>query len=534
MSKIIGIYGGVSTHDPGAAYIENGKIIGVIQEEKLVRKKSHEIFDTFPNLSIDKIISQFNIDLKEIDFFCTSTPVGIPNSWWRKNNISTDKICVINHHTSHCAGAYYTSGFKEKTLIVSYDAGGIGMFKGNESTYGKIWLGENNKMNFIRSMPMSYSASIPCMYAMVTRWLGWEVNKDEGKVTGLAAYGKYNKYMYEAFEKLCWFEKESLNFIPQGKAESATGISIVLNYLTKINQLSREDLAYNMQLFLENRMMELFNYLHELYPDYKKIVVAGGVFANVKLNQRLNELDWVDEIYIYPAMNDAGLALGSALMKSVQIGERISEKFDDVFLGVEYSKTEVDSLWKKYSGIKRIKYDKKIVAKYLNDGNIIGWFKGRFEFGPRALGARSILVNPTEKKTHVDLNIRLGRDEIMPFAPIVLAEKANEVFVTNNKSHYTAEFMTLCYQTREEWIDKIPAVVHEIDKSARPQIVYKKNPFYDILVEYEKISKIPVLLNTSFNIHGEPIIDAPEQALGHLRNNVIDYLVIEDFIYYKG
>ena len=120
----------------------------------------------------------------------------------------------------------------------------------------------------------------------------------------------------------------------------------------------------------------------------------------------------------------------------------------------------------------------------------------------------------------------------MPFAPIVIGEKANDIFVTNNKSHYTAEFMTMCYDTRKEWIDKIPAVIHEVDSSARPQIVYKNNPFYNVLIEYEKLSSIPVLLNTSFNVHGEPIIDGPDQSLNHLMDGVIDYLVMEDYIYY--
>ena len=186
----------------------------------------------------------------------------------------------------------------------------------------------------------------------------------------------------------------------------------------------------------------------------------------------------------------------------------------------------------KNSNLKRKKADMKVVAEHLNEGSIIGWFKGKFEFGPRALGARSVLVRPTDAETHEKLNKRLGRNEVMPFAPIVLGERANDIFVTNNKSHYTAEFMTMCYDTREEWIDKIPAVVHKVDKSARPQLVFDYNPFYEVLVEYEKLSNIPVLLNTSFNVHGEPIIDGPDQAIKHLLDGVVDYLVMEDFVYY--
>ena len=516
-----------------------------MQEERPRRVKVADDPDASPILSLDRIKKEFNLDFDEIDYFCTATPMGITSEYWMQYGIDKEKISITNHHDAHCYGAYYTSGFNEKTLVVSYDAGGISRSRGYNSTFGRTFLAENNKMNIVNTWPMGTSASIPCMYAMITRWLGWRINKDEGKVTGLAGYGEYNKDVYESFEKMCWYDEEQKKFGPPHQVESATGTNIVLDYFgttgilkdISTNKKSRADLAYNMQLFLENKIVEYFNHLHKLYPDYKKIVLSGGVFANVKLNQKLNELDWVDETYVYPAMSDSGLALGTTIKKAVELGEWETKRFDNLFYGTKYTQTHIDTLinginTKTTTDIQRIEYDDKLISKHLNEGSIVGWFKGRFEFGPRALGARSILVRPTDAETHENLNKRLGRTEIMPFAPIVIGEKANDVFITNNKSHYTAEFMTMCYDTREEWIDKIPAVIHEVDKSARPQLVYENNPFYNVLVEYEKLSNIPVLLNTSFNVHGEPIIDGPDQAINHLMDGVVDYLVMEDFIYY--
>jgi len=542
VSKIIGIYGGSCAHDACSVYMVDGEIKSIIQEERPRRVKVYKDQYASPILSLHRIEKEFDVKLKDVDWVCTASPMGIDSQFLYPHSVPKEKLFIVNHHESHCTGAYYTSGFNEKTIVFSYDAGGLSKSKGYKTTFGHTYLAENNKMTLINTFPMGYTASIPCMYAAVTRYLGWLVHKDEGKVTGLAGHGEYRDEIYKSFETICWYDKSMKRFLPNGQAESATGINQVLNSLIgdKIidveDEKSRADLAFNMQYFLENKVCEYLNHLNELYPDYKKIALAGGVFANVKLNQRINELDWVDETYVYPAMNDAGNALGSVLSKAVELGEWKTQRFEHLFYGTKFSQDYIDDIIQGVTmdnkKIKRDKADMKSVAKYLNDGNIIGWFKGRFEFGPRALGARSVLVRPTDAETHEKLNKRLGRNEVMPFAPIVLGERANDIFVTNNKSHYTAEFMTMCYDTREEWIDKIPAVVHKVDKSARPQLVFDYNPFYEVLVEYDKLSDIPVLLNTSFNVHGEPIIDGPDQAIKHLVDGVVDYLVMEDYVYY--
>jgi carbamoyltransferase len=256
------------------------------------------------------------------------------------------------------------------------------------------------------------------------------------------------------------------------------------------------------------------------------------LFANVKLNQKINELDWVKEVYILPPMGDEGLSLGACIIKAVELGEIVTPfELENVHFGQKYTDDEVFDASKPYN-FNRIEYSVSGIAKDINEGQIIGWFQGGSEFGPRALGARSILVRPTDIETHKVLNSRLKRYDTMPFAPIVLDESFDEIF-NLGKSKYTSEFMTMCYDTKEEWIDKIPAVIQKSDKTARPQIVKKeKLPlFWEILNEYKKISGIPVLLNTSFNSHNEPIIENPTQAFESLKKGIIDKLVIGNYVY---
>ena len=260
--------------------------------------------------------------------------------------------------------------------------------------------------------------------------------------------------------------------------------------------------------------------------------MSGGIFANVKLNQKINELPWVDEIYVVPPMGDEGLSLGVALKKAVELGEITKPfKLDNVYFGFEYTDTEVYKISQEYDFVRK-QYNSQEIAKHIHDGEIIGWFQGKMEYGPRALGARSILTKPTDPETHAKLNQRLFRNDVMPFAPMVLDEHFDELF-TCSKSKYAAEFMTVCYTTKEEWIDKIPAVIQKTDKTARPQVITKKknNRVWNLMKNYFELSGIPAVLNTSFNIHNEPIIENPTHAFEHLKNKVVDKLVIGNYVY---
>lgn len=520
MSKIYGFNAG--EHDKVIAYINDGEILYAIEEERMKRIKSGDDHTwDFPHLSYDKIFEKTGIDIKNIDHLVSAVPLITLD---KINNHFNKKVTKYDHHLCHAASVYYTSGFKnDKVLVVTHDGEG-------DYSYGKVYLAQNGKLELKSDLYCPVYSSAAAIYGHITISLGWKINKDEGKTVGLAGNGKYDEKLYRYFEQT--FKNDGLYFYPSNPIGKIDFITHELEKLGCYNsQQQKANIAYNIQFLIENEMIKFFNNLHSLYPDYTKICLAGGLFANVKLNQKINELDWVDEVYIVPPMGDNGLAIGSALLKSYELGEREIKRFDNVFLGLDYTDNEIESVSKNYN-FERYPYVSYDVANELNDGKIIGFFKGRFEHGPRALGARSILVRPTDKETHEKLNNRLGRDDIMPFAPIVMSEYANEVFYAE-KSQYTAEFMTMCFTTKPNWVDKIPAVIHHVDHSSRPQIVFKeRNPhFHEILSKYNNISHIPVLLNTSFNGHGEPIIDKPEHAFEHLKKGTVDLLVMENYVY---
>jgi len=524
MSSIYGFNAG--EHDKVIVLVEDGEIKYAIEEERISRLKSGDDKEwNFPILSYNKIIQKTGFKLKDVDHITTALAdyaFTLPIS--ESFNIKEVKIEKYDHHFTHAASVYYTSDFKEdKVLIVTHDGEG-------DYSYGKVFLAEKGNIKEVSNLPVTKYSSAALLYGRVTVSLGWKINKDEGKMVGLAGNGKYDEKIYKLFEQI--FYNSGVHFLPsnpEGKTNYITNNLKKLGYYETNEQ--KANIAYNVQLLIENEFVKYLQNLHKLYPEYNKLCLAGGLFANVKLNQKINELPWIDEVYIVPPMGDNGLAMGSALYKSYLMGERQIKRLDNVFLGLEYTDAEIENESRQYN-FTREPYIPTLIANDLNDGKIVGFFKGRFEHGPRALGARSILVRPTDRGTHEKLNNRLKRDDIMPFAPIVMSEYANEVFYAS-KSQYTAEFMTMCYTTRPEWVERIPAVIHHIDHSSRPQIVFKKrNPhFHKILEEYNKVSHIPVLLNTSFNGHGEPIIDKPSHAFEHLKKGTVDLLVMENFVY---
>lgn len=514
------IYGVGGAHHSSCVYIEDGEVKYAIEEERLIRKKAcgEQLF-VVPEFSVKKIEQLTGVPTNEADFVIHAEPYDVDFGPTLHKNIERK-----SHHWCHAIGAYYTSGFKEKTLVVSTDGGG-------KTCYGRYFIAENGEMEEVHASSMTHG-SAGQFYIWLTESLGWKMLKDEGKVTGLAGHGEYDERLHKIFKNILTCKELDFESVLAGDLMRFVCSKLSLEGWLE-DKHKRAVLAYNAQLVFEEAILDLFNNLHERYPEYRKVCVAGGPFANVKLNQQINELEWVDEIYVVPPMGDNGLALGAAISKAVEIGEWENHRFKNVFLGVGYTNEEVLDVAYKHN-FRYKKLDVREVAQLLNDGKIIGWFKGRFEYGPRALGARSILVRPTDRDTHKELNKRLGRHEIMPFAPMVLAEYANELFDIT-KSQYTAEFMTMCYNTRSEWVSRIPAVVHEIDSTARPQIVVEQNNplFHEVANEYYKVSGIPCLLNTSFNGHNEPIIDSPENASTKLAAGMIDYLAIEDYLCWK-
>jgi len=529
MSSIYAFFAG--SHSAASALVVDGEIRYVIEEERLSRIKSGDDYESYPRLSSSKIVELSKLEIKDADYRIFVEPV--PDVY--AEDLTNGNYERMGHHDSHCYGSYFTSGMDGKVMCISFDGGG-------DKSVMKIYLCEDGKMTLFRSMDFSTFGSISHLWGFSTMgMMGWDdhgssiwkICKDEGKLMGMAADGYYDQNIINMLKTVITYK--DLKFSPSytaGKTKFLVDSLRVMGYFN--SKENREIFSYNLQYYTNDMFIRFMNDLHKLHPEYRKFAFSGGLFANVKLNQQINELDFVDEIYVYPAMGDEGLPLGACIKKAVELGEITKPiKLKNMFFGIGYSDDEVDEFSKNYK-FKKEKYDSKVVAQDLDDGKIIGWYQDRFEHGPRALGARSILVKPTEIKTHKLLNERLKRYEIMPFAPIVMDEYFDEIFYPS-KSKYSAEFMTVCYSTRESWIKKIPAVIQKSDKSARPQIVVKnKNEkFWDILNEYNKISGIPVLLNTSFNSHNEPIIDSPNQAFDTLEKGIVDKLVIGNYVYYR-
>jgi len=527
MSSIYGFYCG--SHSSATALIVDGQIVSVLEEERMSRKKAGDMYDTPCTQSLEKVQEMTGISIDETDYRVFVEPVS------EKYASEMTKLNYerCSHHDAHGYGAYFTSGMDGKVLTITYDGGG-------ESSVMKIFLCEDGKMSLFRQYPFKSCGSISHLWGFMTSAImgynqwgegNWKMCKDEGKLMGMAADGHYDETIYKMLNSI--IDYKNLCFHPDTTAWKTKFMGDMMfekgYFKTKKD---REVFSFNLQKLTNDLFLKFLKDLHELFPDYTKLCFSGGLFANVKLNQHINELDWVEEIYIMPPMGDEGLALGACIKKSHELGEWPKpKKFKNMFLGPKYTNEQIYEISNRYD-LERKPYTPSEIAKDLNEGSIIGWFRDGSEHGPRALGARSILVRPTNVSTHAVLNERLGRYETMPFAPIVMDEHFDSIFTTN-KSKYTAEFMTLCYSTREEWIDKIPAVIQKSDKTARPQIVVEKNlpQFWEILNEYYKISGIPVLLNTSFNSHNEPIVENPIQAFEILNKRIIDKLVIEDYVF---
>ena len=528
MSLIYGFFTG--SHSPTVALMKDGKIVSCLEEERMTRIKSGDNYDINCELACEAIQKFTGVEIVNSDYNVFVNPT--PDAFARK--ITNNRYEKIGHHTAHAYGAYFTSGFQEKTLTITYDGGG-------DFNVMKVYLCENGKMTLVKKEGMSNFGSLSHLWGFSTssmmgydKWGEgiWKMCKDEGKLMGMAPDGHFDEKIYNML-KSC-INYKNLRFFPSSTYSKTQFVVDMMKEEGWLDtQKQREVFSFNLQKLTEDLFLNFLEDLHYLYPEYTKLCFAGGLFANVKMNQKINQLDWVDEIYIYPAMGDEGLSLGACIYKSVELGELTQPfKLDNVFFGISYTDEEILKASENFDFQKK-KYDVQEIAQDIHNGAIVGWYQEGSEFGPRALGARSILVRPTEISTHKVLNERLKRYDTMPFAPIVMDEHFDKIFTTS-KSKYTSEFMTLCYDTKDEWIDKIPAVIQKSDKTARPQVVVKSKlpKFWEILNEYHQISGIPVLLNTSFNPHNTPIIENPQQAFGMLQNKIIDKLIIGNYVFF--
>lgn len=526
--NILGFQAGA--HSCGVAYIRGNELVTVIEEERLTRVKGWKDLESnfcrFPLESLTTLVEKHDLKFEEIDYFTSfltyeeCVPIFLDFNF----DLPLDKYIKIDHHLAHCTASYYLSGFQDETMIFCADASG-----GNNYN-SKTYLGFAGEMKYVDGIT-NKRRSLGHFYSALTELLGYKRLKDEGKIVGLSGHGDIWWEIYHRWKTILKIEDTQTTIDNHNIEHGRTYTDLHNHFFEEIGSKywktdkNIADLAFTGQVIFEEAVLELINNIHKRIPQTKKLALSGGIFANVKLNKRINELDWVEELFVLPPMGDEGLALGCAIATLKKFNSLFYPfKMENMYLGTEYDYSDI--LVASNNTKRNSVVDPYYIAKLLTEKKILGLYQGSSEHGARALGNRSIICEATNEETYAILNGKLHRNDFMPFAPAVLDEDVDEIFNVP-KSKYTAEFMTLLVDTKEAYRDKIPTVVHPVDKTARIQIVTEKsNPlFYEILKAYKSLTGIGILVNTSFNVHNEPIVERPIEAFNHLRFGIIDALI---------
>jgi carbamoyltransferase len=421
-----------------------------------------------------------------------------------------DKLKRVEHHASHAANAYYKSGFDE-ALVVTLDGYGSGLA-------GSASVGRNGQITRLHGV--AYPHSLGTFYETVTSALGFKPSRHEGKIVGLAAYGDPT-VLGDVLRRRFVQEPGGFRILETNNLYFARLLA---------TQFPKIDVAAAYQRVLEEVAAAYVSYYIKA-TGTRNVVLSGGVVANVKLNQRLKEVDGVEGIFIHPNMGDGGCGTGAALLEFVGHPE-LSKSLNDVYLGPEFSSQTIAEALRK-SQLPFVEHSpiEPALAQLLAEGRVVARFDGRMEYGPRALGHRSILYHAKEPAVNQWLNQRLGRTEFMPFAPATLFEHRDACYLRVAGAEHAAQFMTVTFDCTEAMRRDSPAAVH-VDGTARPQLVSRAGSpgFHRILTEYHKLTGLPSLINTSFNMHEEPIVCSPDDAIRAFLQGNLDYLAIGNFL----
>jgi carbamoyltransferase len=582
-------------HDSAAAILVDGKIVAAAQEERFSRIK-HD--SSYPFNAIQFVLDQSKLNLNDIDHivffekpflkferlletymafapkgfksFSLSMPIWLREKLFQKkflfdklqehddNFKDINKIKFSEHHFSHAASAFYPSPFEE-AVVLTLD--GVG-----EWATTTIGIGKKNKLEIIKEIHFPHSLGL--LYSAFTYYVGFKVNSGEYKLMGLAPYGK-PLFKDLIFQKLIDLKEDGSFKLNMKYFNYATGLTMTNDKFSKLfgnpvrdpnKDLLTQfhmDLAASIQAVIEEIVIRITKNISSKYK-IENLCLAGGVALNCVANGKVQNKKIFKNIWIQPASGDAGGSLGAALAYwHHELGkprDEFSDKMMGSFLGPKFDNNFIETKLKLLKANFK-KYSKEevtsLIAKELANEKIVGWFQGKMEFGPRALGGRSILADPRSEKMQKELNLKIKfRESFRPFAPSVLREDVNEWFDLDIDSPY----MLLVSQVKKEkqiqmkkedenlfGIEKlnvkrsnIPAVTH-VDYSARVQTVHKNtNPrYYDLIKEFKKITNCPVLVNTSFNVRGEPIVCSIEDAFNCFMGTNLDILVIEDFVLFK-
>jgi len=584
-------------HDSAAALIVDGKIISAAQEERFSRKK-HDA--RYPYNAVQFVLNYSNLKLNEIDYivffekpflkferllethlafapkgfvsFSASMPIWLREKLFQKkflfdklkehdNNFKDiNKIYFSEHHYSHAASAFYPSPFKE-AVILTLD--GVG-----EWATTTVAIGKDNHINMLKEIHFPHSIGL--LYSAFTYYIGFKVNSGEYKVMGLAPYGQ-SKYKDIILKELIDLKDDGSFRLNMKYFNYATGLTMTNKKFSKLfgekvrnpkKDLLTQfhmDIAASIQAAIEEIVLRLTSSISK-ETKIKNLCMAGGVALNCVANGKILKKNIFKNIWLQPAAGDAGGSLGAALAfwhQELKNKRKVALTGDDMkgsYLGPSYTNNEVQNILKSLGA----KYQEQneedlinIVANELKNQKTIGWFQGKMEFGPRALGARSIIADPRSEKMQKELNLKVKfRESFRPFAPSVLREDINNWFDLDCDSPY----MLLVSDVKKDiqvpmnekdkklfGIEKlnvkrssIPAVTH-VDYSARVQTVHKETnlKYYKLISKFKEITGCPVLVNTSFNVRGEPIVCSVEDAFKCFMGTNLDILVCENFILYK-
>jgi carbamoyltransferase len=581
--KILGIH--ANTHESGCALMDGDRLVHAVSQERFDRQKMSE---AAPLQAVRSALRATGLAADQIDCLAVSDDLGTagyrasrrrfkrlllretlsaacayylwrPGKLWqyyrrhrfgasrrssqkREDRLQAVKdllrqegfrgrIASYEHGYCHAACAYYCSGFDDALIFVTEGAS----FENASS----VFVGRDGRIERLIDIPWPHSPGV--FYATVTRLLGFRPVRHECKITGLAArgdprvLGDYARGLFHLRDDrddfyvsplvhLWWWDYRDRLRRPDRPLPAP------------LRGRRREDIAAAWQVALEEAVVGLVRRVMRRYPDVRRVAMSGGVHGNVKLNQRINELPAVEEIYVHPGMADCGQPVGAALACWAEGNGRPRPfRHPTVYLGAEPDPHEIDRLGREYELVFEPTGDLAgAVAGLLANHRVVGVCRGPMEYGPRALGNRSILYAATDPAVNDWLNKQLRRTEFMPFAPVTLIEHAEACYVNGRKSAYTAGFMTVCYECTDYMKRTQPAVVH-VDGTARPQLIARdQNPFYyDVLARYHQATGLPSVVNTSFNMHEEPIVCTAADALRAFVASNLDALVLGDRLLLK-
>ena len=593
MTSILGI--SAFYHDSAACILKDGKIIAAAQEERFTRKKHDQ---NYPHNAIDFVLKYADLKLSAVDqivffekpflkferlletyvafaprgfiSFAKAMPIWIKEKLFQKNllfnklknhdqNYKSDQnIFFSDHHLSHAASAFFPSPFNEAVVLT---ADGVG-----EWATTTVAVGKNNNLEIKKEIHFPHSLGL--LYSAFTYYTGFKVNSGEYKLMGLAPYG--TPIYVDKVKKLIDIKDDGTFRLDQKYFNYATGLTMTNEKFDNLfGQKPRDpqsqkltqfhmDIASSIQKVTEEIMIKLARSIRKEY-GFKNLCLAGGVALNCVANGKILQEKIFDNIWIQPAAGDAGGSLGAALALwySEQKNERVVNSKDDMkgsYLGTDFTQEEIEKELKSIGAHYEIfNYDQLIdkTAQFLSEEKAIGWFQGRMEFGPRALGGRSILGDPRSDKMQKNLNLKVKyRESFRPFAPSVLREDLSTWFDMSVDSPYMLLVSNINTDKKIEMseeqknlfgIDKlnikrseIPAVTH-VDYSARVQTVTKdtNSRYYDLISKFKEKTGCPLVVNTSFNVRGEPIVNSPTDAFNCFMGTELDYLVIGNCILEK-